>query len=135
MESWRKVWREGAAPQLSTKGLLALRDALLTDDPRLIQGVSTMPPPPECGVQDLPCEAACLIGYAGWQGDGLNTVGEVEEFFDTIYFKIENCIDEPAACGCLIKWFDKTPRDEMRRNLLQEVNRSLAERNHESQKS
>ena len=36
MESWRKVWREGLAPLLSTGGLEALRQALVTDDARLL---------------------------------------------------------------------------------------------------
>ena len=34
MESWRKVWREGVAPLLSTHSLEALRRGLLNDDPR-----------------------------------------------------------------------------------------------------
>ena len=38
MESWRKVWREGLEPLLSTPSLEALQQALTTDDPRLLQG-------------------------------------------------------------------------------------------------
>src|SRR5918992_267026 len=80
MESWRTVWREGFAPVLSLKGLEALRDALAADDPRLTQGSTTTPPPLMC-VQDWPVEAACALGFCGWQGDELETVGQVEEFF------------------------------------------------------
>ena len=36
MESWRKVWRDGLAPEISMAGLDALRRALLGDDPRLL---------------------------------------------------------------------------------------------------
>src|SRR5438094_8455764 len=80
MESWRKVWRDGLAPQISTPGLEALRRALLTDDARLLQSATTSPPPLQC-VLDWPVEGACALGYCGWQGDGLETIGEVEEFF------------------------------------------------------
>src|SRR5438046_991148 len=78
MESWRNVWRTGVAPLLSTESLEALRQALVHDDPRLLQGATTTPPPLQC-VQDWPVEAACALGYCGWVGDGLETVAEVEE--------------------------------------------------------
>src|SRR5687768_2551950 len=80
MESWRIVWRDGFVPGLSTVGLTALRDALRGDDPRLVQGSTTTPPPLMC-VQDWPVEAADALGFTGWQGDGLETVGQVEEHF------------------------------------------------------
>jgi len=51
MESWRKVWREGVAPLLSTRSLETLRHGLVTDDPQLQQGATTTPPPLQC-VQD-----------------------------------------------------------------------------------
>ena len=125
MESWRKVWREGMAPQLSPEALEALRRALLSDDARLLQGATTTPPPLQC-VQDWPVEAACALGYCGWQGDGLETVAEVEEFFARACFEADQRLGEPAACRYFLKWYDETPREEMRRLLLAEVNRSLA---------
>jgi hypothetical protein len=127
MESWRKVWREGLAPLLSTEGLEALRGGLANDDPRLIQGATTTPPPLQC-VQEWPVEAACGLGYCGWQGEGLETVAEVEEFFARMCFEIDQRLGEPAACRWFLNWFDETPRDEMRRQLLAEVHRTLAHR-------
>jgi hypothetical protein len=127
MESWRKVWREGLAPLVSVAGLEALRAALVRDDPRLQQGATTTPPPLQC-VQDWPVEAACAVGFCGWQGDGLETVGEVEEFFARTCFEIDQRLGEPAGCRWFLNWFDETPRDEMRQLLLGEVNRSLAQR-------
>jgi hypothetical protein len=127
MESWRKVWREGFAPVLSTTGLLALRRALSGDDGRLLQGSTTSPPPLMC-VQDWPVEAACALGFCGWQGEGLETVGEVEEFFARACFEADQRLGEPAACRWFLNWFDDTPRDDMRRELLLEVNRTLGER-------
>jgi hypothetical protein len=127
MESWRKVWREGVEPLLSTEGLDALRRALVQDDARLLQGSTTTPPPLLC-VQDWPVEAACALGYCGWQGDGLETVGEVEEFFARMCFAIDQRLGEPAGCRWFLNWFDETPRDEMRRLLLGEVMHALTER-------
>ena len=127
MESWRKVWREGVAPLLSTPSLEALRQALTNDDARLIQGATTTPPPLQC-VQDWPVEAACALGYCGWRGDGLETVAEVEEFFARMCFEIDQRLGEPAACRWFLNWFDETPRDEMREQLLAEVLRAVNQR-------
>src|SRR6266481_9001166 len=127
MESWRKVWRDGVSPLLSNTALEALRRGLVSDDARLIQGATTTPPPLQC-VQEWPVEAACALGFCGWQGDGLETVAEVEEFFARMCFEIDQRIGEPAGCRWFLNWFDDTPREEMRRLLLAEVNRSLAQR-------
>jgi hypothetical protein len=127
MESWRKVWRDGVAPVLSSQALEALRRALVEDDAKLLQGSTTTPPPLQC-VQDWPVEAACALGYCGWRGEGLETVAEVEEFFARMCFEIDQRLGEPAGCRWFLNWFDETPREEMRRLLLAEVNRSLAQR-------
>jgi len=127
MDSWRNVWREGLAPLLSTTSLEVLRRALLTDDSRLLQGATTTPPPLQC-VQDWPVEAACALGYCGWQGEGLESVAEVEEYFARLCFEVDQRLGEPAACRWFLNWFDETPRDEMRPHLLAEVNRALARR-------
>ncbi len=78
MEKWRRVWRDGIAPQLSRSALLALQSALRRDDRRLLQGVVTAPPPLE---GNLACAVAggCAIGLCGWLGEGRRTVAEVEE--------------------------------------------------------
>lgn len=120
MESWRTVWREGFVPSFNLRGLESLRDALVNDDTILVQGATTMPPPLMC-VQDWPIEAACAIGLCGWKGNGLETVGEVEEFFARCCFEADKRLGEAAACRWFLNWFDDTPRDEMRRELLAEV--------------
>jgi hypothetical protein len=79
-------------------------------------------------VLDWPVEAACAIGYCGWQGDGLETVGEVEEFFCRLCFEADQRLGEPAAVRFFINWTDESPRDEVRRELLGEVNLALADR-------
>jgi len=127
MESWRLTFRDGLVPVFSTKGLEALRDALRSDDARLLQAQTTQPPPLMC-VQDWPVEGADAIAYTGWQGDGLETVGQVEEYFARCCFEADQRLGEPAACRWFLNWYDDTPRNEMRRELLSEVELALRSR-------
>lgn len=126
MESWRTVWRNGFAPGLTRWQLERLRTALIDDDDRLKQGQTTSPPPLQC-VQDWPCEGACLIAFAGWEGGAL-TVGEVEEFFARQCFEADKRLGEPGGCRWFLNWFDETPRDMMRLELIGEIDRILGTR-------
>jgi len=128
MNTWQKVWREGLAPRLSTAGLHALRRALVADDDRLLQGETTAPPYLE-SLQDEAVAAACAVGFCAWQGgEGLFTVAQVNAQFERICWGADVALREPAACRVFLHWFDQTPRKEMRRQLLEEVNRTLDER-------
>ena len=127
MESWRMVWREGFAPVLPTEGLEALWLALQTDDPSLTQGCTSTPPPLMC-MQDWDVEGCCALGYCGWKGEGLNTVGQVEEFFARSCFEADQRLGEPAGCRWFLNWYDDTPREEMVHELLGEVERTLRQR-------
>jgi hypothetical protein len=142
-ESWRIVFRDGFAPILPTAGLRALAEALRTDDCRLAQGCTTTPPPLMC-VERWPVEAGCGLAFCGvFECGGFcpsdqradpkaverhATVGAVEERFATYCFEADQRLGEPAACRLFLNWFDDTPRDEMRRELLAEVDRELARR-------
>ena len=127
MEKWRRVWREGLLPQFSGAGLLALQAALLNDDPRLLQGTVSAPPPLDalrhCGVI-----GTCAIGYCGWQGEGLRSVGTIEDYFHRICAAADAVFHEPAACRFFLNWYDDVPRTEMRRELLGEVRLALRQR-------
>lgn len=127
MESWRTVWRDGFVPGLSTNALTALRMALETDDPHLVQGATTTPPPLMC-VKDYPVEGACALGFCGWQGEGLDSVGETEEYFARCCFEADQRLGEAAACRWFLNWFDETPRNEMRRELMAEVDLAISSR-------
>jgi hypothetical protein len=127
MEPWKRVWREGFAPGMSRESLVALREGLANDDPGLLQGATTSPPP-LMAVQNWPCEGACLVGYAGWRGEGLDTVGGVEEYFARACFEADQRLGETAGCRWLLNFFDDCPRGEVRRELLAEVERELERR-------
>jgi hypothetical protein len=126
-QAWQLTFRKGIAPALSTAGLEALRRALLDDSAQLVQGATTQPPPLQA-VETWPCEAGCALALACWKGLGLVTVGEVELAFALACCQADERLGEPAGCRWFLNWYDDTPRDEMRRALLAEVNAVLAER-------
>lgn len=126
--TWQQVWREGIAPQFDRAQLLALREALANDDPRLLQGATTEPPPLLC-VQDWECKGACAISYAGVQalgGFGAATVGAVEEFFARACHECGERMGVPAAERFFLNAWDDTPRAQIVPELLAEVERALA---------
>jgi hypothetical protein len=127
MESWRRVWREGFVPLISTRALKALRRGLGCDDPRLTQKATTVPPP-LASVMDWPVEGACVLGYGAWHGDGLQTVGDIEAYFAEACFEADRRLGEPAAVRYFLNWYDDAPRSEMRHQLLREVKRELSRR-------
>jgi len=127
MESWRMVWREGFAPEFSTAGLEALWHALRSDDPRLMQGASTSPPPLSCHHDDA-INGCCSIGWCGFQGENLETVGEVEEYFARACFEADQRLGEAGASRWFLNWYDDAPRTAMRLELQAEVERILDQR-------
>ena len=127
-EMWRKVFREGFLPSLKTEHLVALREVLASDDPRLIQGATTSPPPLQC-VQDWPAEAGCLIGFCGIienGGFGEATVGQAEEWFFQAATQIDSRMGETAAIRWLTNWWDETDRMTAINEILPEIDRAIA---------
>jgi hypothetical protein len=126
MESWRVVWRDGFCPSLADEHLSRLLKGLREDSAKLTQGSTTTPPPLMC-VQDWPAEAADAIAFCCCEW-GETTVGQAEEFFARLCFEADQRLGEPAACRWFLNWFDDTPRDEMRRELIAEVERETFRR-------
>jgi hypothetical protein len=100
---------------------------LRQDDPRLAQGATTTPPPLACN-SERPVEGCCPIGWCGWKGERLETVGEIEEFFARCCYEADLRLGEPGVCRWFLNWFDDTPREQMRLELLFEVQRLLEQR-------
>jgi hypothetical protein len=124
MDMWRRVWRDGLAPCLSAAALEALRVALSRDDSRLVQGATCSPPALQA-MTGQRVETACALGFCGWQGERLSTVGEVENYFQQLCDAADEQMAERAVCRFFLNWYDDTPRDEMRRALLAEVEEAL----------
>ncbi len=123
-ERWKDAFR-AALDCFSPMGIVVVRNALVTDAEDFVQGATTFPPPMQA-VREWPCEGACLVGYAGWKGDGLETVGEVEEWFSTVCALVDEALGEPAGCRHLLLFFDETPRLTMRELLLAELDAYLS---------
>lgn len=126
MEPWQRVFRSGLAPNLSTAALAALADGLERNDPALVQGMTCLPPflP---STTSLPPESACPLVYAGWMGDGLSTVGDLEKYFMRVCW--DGIVGRNAAgLSAFLAFVDDSPRDVMRLALAEECRRELAER-------
>src|SRR4051812_32424224 len=113
MEHWRRVWRTGLAPQLSTAGLQALGQALARDDSRLLQQFTANLPALRF-LQNEKIEGACALGYCAWQGEGAKRLGQVLAYFDKVCRAADEAVGELAACNHFLNWYDRTPRHEMR---------------------
>ena len=125
METWQKVWREGIAPQLSTRGLQSLRSALNRDDARLLQGRTVAPPR---GQHDQAVHGTCAIGWCGWHGEGKATIPDLEQYFADVCFESGIALGDPSASRWFLNWFDGAPREEVRQQMLREVEQALTER-------
>jgi len=91
MNAWQKAFHEGLVPLLSTEQLEVLLKGLEENDSRLVQGVTTIPPPLRC-IEDWPVEACCLITYPYVQTHGgfnKATVGDTEEWFARTCYEMD----------------------------------------------
>jgi hypothetical protein len=127
MEPWRRVFREGIAPQLPLPALEALRTGLLKFDPRLRPGGTVQGP--------APISYACAIGYSGWKGLHLKSAADVVSFFTEICDRANRILGDPGACSAFITWFDNNRREFVFPLLLSEVNRAIAQRTKQDEKS
>jgi hypothetical protein len=125
--AWQKCWRLGFSPQFTDAALLLLQDALQSDDPELIQGATTYPPPVPA-LADWPCERADPVAFALWKGADLSTVGEVEEAFARACAEADRRLGGRGECRWLLIWWDESDYGTARRLLLREVNIELVRR-------
>lgn len=122
-----RIWTVGLSQALSLEGLESLARALRTNDERLIQGQTTLPEP-LLSLQERRCEGACAIGLAGWWGDELDTVGEVELFFSRTCWESDKLTGEEGDARNFTYWFDHADRKVMLATLLPLVEAAIRER-------
>jgi hypothetical protein len=126
MKPWQSCWRNGIAPLLTPAGLASLRAALADDDPRLLQGATTEPLPIGLFANE-PVEGACAIAFSMWHGSGLDRVGPLHRAFRRLCASADDLLDQQLGTIAFLNWYDETPRAEMRRELLAELDLMTAE--------
>lgn len=126
MELWREVWREGFAPQLSTRQLTELRDRIKEQPDRFIAGRTFLPHPVH---HDRPC-AACVLGWLAWGGDPEMSIAEgMTNYRDLLVWAQQRLT--VAGIKPFFAWFDGpgplAPRlVEIARECDDEINRRVA---------
>jgi hypothetical protein len=128
MQSWQRAFRAGLAPLLTLKGLIVLAAALETDDVRLDQGCTTVPQAGEEWFESFPVQQCCALALAILEGEGLETVTDVHGRFLEICDQASQRLGDPGAVAAFIRWHDDTPRHDMRRLLLIEVEAAIVGR-------
>lgn len=122
MEAFRKVWRDGFAPQLSDAELDALLGGIESDDPALVQGRTTVPIP-LLAVDSWDLEGGDAIVYAAWKAGLVSLVGEGAELFGKRCAETDLLLGESTACRFWNGFWDDTPRNEAFAELAAEVRR------------
>lgn len=129
LTAWQRAWRVGVAPQLSTAGLRSLKVALERDDPQLITGATTSPPPLAC-MENLPVDGCYPLCWALLDGRKPQevSVGPLEERFFAACCQADRLLGEPAAARYFLNQVDAWGRQQLIQNLIPEIERTLAER-------
>jgi hypothetical protein len=123
---WKYAWRCGIQPLLSDDDLRMLAQALEADDPRLLQS-ETVFPPATPRRRDVAARSACVIGLCG-MGRGLTLSVEVDDYFSHVVAEAGVRLNDPAGASEFTRHWDEGDRDEVRRELLEEVRHNLAVR-------
>ena len=118
--TWKEVWHRGIAPSLTIDGLSALKEALETNDKRLVQS-STVSYITSTGE----ITGGCAIGYCGWQGQHIENQENMKSYFQAVCTACEDVGFEPSI---FIRFFDYGSREAVFRELLVEVQVSIADR-------
>jgi hypothetical protein len=129
----RMAWR-AAAPLFTTGGLEALREALWADDPTLLQHETVRPIALQCFLDDKPL-GACPWGYAAIKSWHLDKVSEVTLAFSRVCQAVDEATGADAGCRWFLNFVDETPREQMRLELLEEVDIELARRSGQESES
>jgi hypothetical protein len=123
----RHAFTYGFAPQFTEATLIALRDALVSDDPRLMQGRTTEPEPVLMH-HGLKIECACAIGFCAWVQNQSVTVGEVLIGYGDMLDQADRNLGRMCAYSPFLHAFDDTPREIVFPAMAELVNEILSER-------
>jgi hypothetical protein len=129
MMDWKDVFVRGFAPSLPTAGLERLHAALESDDPAIMQGGVTRPPA-IANCLDLTVDRVDAVAFCGWEPD--QSVGTVQTAYRLLTQEAAVRLgDADWSCPSLApfyRWYDRTPRAEVFRELAAVVAEVLAAR-------
>ena len=123
IEPWRRVWRNGIAPQLSGRQLYALHTALKINSGTLTQ--ETVVAPLVSLDEYAEVEQCCPSAFPGLMA-GCTSVYELFMWWKTLCNRCDLYIAEKGTMAQYLNWESVTPRDVMRRELLAECTLALA---------
>lgn len=138
LAAWQIVLRHGMFPQWTDVDLANLLSAVESNDPRLIQGHQSDPLPMTANLPKPVC-GACMVSYVGWMrfdDRSAATVGDLDTFTFQAFMRSEILLGELSikVDGRLpgwmpfLEWFDDLPREEVFRQLSQEIRVEQARR-------
>ncbi len=116
VEVWRMNWRNEIARLFSDKALEALRTAILTDDPKLIQRQTVAS---DDGVE---ISGACGLAFGVWAEEKVCGPHDLLERFEA---KFGLC---RVNIWPFVSWYDSAPRHLMRSEFVSEIHRELRAR-------
>lgn len=126
IRDWRKVWREGIAPQMETTGLHELKVALGLDLDELIQGSAILE---ETGQDPLAPITGCNpVVYPFWLCGHCATIDQGWARFTEVSFQADQNL---ATLGCMatfLKFWDENERSLAFSELQSEVEEILRHR-------
>lgn len=129
MEAWRRAFRHGFAPGLSTAALQSLLVACRNDDKRLMQRMTV----PVTARPDSPCDRGCAVAFCGLTDSPERSTFAIERFFAESCHAADERLHGPRWRGAthardFLNWFDDTPRTVALERLAAEIDYVLSTR-------
>ncbi len=136
MDDWKRAFREGFLAVATRQSLERVRGLLLDDSPSLVQKVTAVNAAGVAGSSagEDACAGACLVAQLSWRE---RTVYRAYFDFSLDSDAIDLALrrkkvvsggdpERTLTSRDLTRWYDRTPRDEMRRELIAEIDLALA---------
>lgn len=130
MEKWRRAWRLRVGPRVPLSNLRRFHKLLETNSSKLIQGRWFGEDGGGCAMSHFWAWGSKPRQISNQIGIAVYSIQDILNFFVQLRKFGKN---EPVSFFEFMTWFDATPRDEMIRQLLPEVKRSIALRTKQHQ--
>jgi hypothetical protein len=124
--NWRIVWVQGIQPQLSRRGLEALRAGLADNDPAIHSKLNEIVAVGRTRSIIISCD---VIAYAFWRGDGVQDPADLRRLWEDVVqglpIRLGGSSTAQAYNAFFTKFWDACDRQAVFALLLEEVEKSL----------